>query len=158
MLKKFCAWRAMGWEITQKDTHEAFEHRGPMFAESASTAVAQGETQGAASPKPKSGRARSEPKFPSPPKEIDLTTQILQDTSEGKTTNFILQERQEWKKKEALDVARGMQGAALTSSEAQEEPELEAKRLERIQQAFEHIKQEENERAKTGGVAPMMSV
>ena len=135
-----------------------------MFAESASTAVAQGETQGAASPKPKSqtkrktGRARSEPKFPSPPKEIDLTTQILQETSEGKTTNFILQERQERKKKEALDVARGIQGAALTPGEAQEELELEAKWLERIQQAVEHIKQEENERSKTGGVAPMMSV
>ena len=51
-----------------------------------------------------------------------------------------------------------MQGAALTPGEAQEELELEAKRLERIQQAVEHIKQEENEPAKTGGVAPMMSV
>ena len=47
MLRKFCAWRAMSWEITQEDTYAAFERRGPQFAESAPTAVVQGETQDA---------------------------------------------------------------------------------------------------------------
>ena len=81
------------------------------------------------------------------------------ETGEEKASpNLILQERQERKKKESLEVARGMQVASLSKEEAQDLGELEAKRLERLQQSVEWIKQNDEERAKSGGVAPMMSV
>ena len=51
-----------------------------------------------------------------------------------------------------------MQGASLSKEEAQDLVELEAKRLERLQQSIEWIKQNDEERAKSGGAAPMMSV
>ena len=74
------------------------------------------------------------------------------------STNFILQERQERKKREALEMTRGMQTASMSEEEIQDSIELEAKRLERLQQSVEWIKQTDEERAKSGGVAPMLSV
>ena len=79
---------------------------------------------------------KTEPKFPSPTKVvIDLGTQVLSEAGEEKASaNFILQERQERKKKVALEVARDMQVASLSNEEAQYLVELEVKRLERLQQ------------------------
>ena len=59
-----------------------------------------------------------------------------------------------------------MQGISLTEKDLTEDEikrrqdlaELETRRLERRQQSIEWIKQNEEERAKSGGVAPMMSV
>ena len=85
--------------------------------------------------------------------------QIMQEAQEGTATNYILRDRKIRKQKEALEVARAkQQPAPLTQSQAKEQLENEAKRLERLQQAVETVKQTENERAKTGGVAPHMSV
>ena len=136
------------------------------MAKSANAAAVQGDTPGAASSvrsSPTKGhqttaRAKSEPKFPSPAKVvIDVgSAEIPED--EKAATSFILKERQQRKKKEALQVARGMQVASLSNEEAQNLVELEAKRLERLQQSVEWIKQDQEERAKLGGVAPMMSV
>ena len=51
-----------------------------------------------------------------------------------------------------------MQSTSLIEKEAQDLVELETKRRERMQQSIEWIKQNEEERAKSGGVTPMMSV
>ena len=51
-----------------------------------------------------------------------------------------------------------MQTASMSKEEVQDFVELEAKRLERLQQSVEWIKQDDEERAKSGGVAPLMSV
>ena len=135
----------------------ALESRGQPVPGTVS-AVSQGTAQGAASPHRKPERAKSEPRL-SPPKEVDITMQIMQEAQEGTATNYVLRDRKIRKQKEALEVARvKQQPAPLTQSQAQEELENEAKRLERLQQAVETVKQTENERAKTGGLAPHMSV
>ena len=157
MLRQFVTWRAMSSEWRTQDYQMALESRGQPVLGTVS-AVSQGTAQGAASPQHKPERAKSEPQL-SPPKEIDLSTQIMQEVQEGTATNYFLQDRKARKQREALEVARTkQQPVPLTTSQAQEELENEAKRLERFQQAVETIKQTEHERAKSGGVAPHMSV
>ena len=76
MLRRFLSWRALSKEWTAEDFQLALESRGQQVKGTAS-AVSQGIAQGAASPQRKPERAKSEPRL-SPPKEIDLTTQIMQ--------------------------------------------------------------------------------
>ena len=157
----------MSTEITEEDFRDAYDQRAPRFLAKSATAAAQGATSSAASSvrgspskwrQSAAKRTQSEPKFPSPTKVVvDLgKAEIAED--EKPAPSFILQERQLRKKKEAQEVARGMQSTSLTEKEAQDLVELETKRLERMQQSIEWIKQNEEERAKSGGVAPMMSV
>ena len=88
-----------------------------------------------------------------------MTLQVLQEAAgENTSNNFILQERQERKKREALEMTKGMQTASMSEKEIQDSIELEAKRLETLQRSVEWIKQNDEERAKSGGVAPLLSV
>ena len=64
--------------------------------------------------------------------------QCLQEFQDGKSTNYILRDRKARKQKEALEVAQSMQQPpSLTPQQAQEELELQAQRVERMQQAIE---------------------
>ena len=103
-------------------------------------------------------RAKSEPKWPSPTRIVVDLGKVEAEEEDKPAPSFILQERQIRKRKEAQEAARGMQSTSLTEKEVQDLAELETKRLERRQQSIEWIKQNEEDRAKSGGVAPRMSV
>ena len=128
LLKKFATWRSYSMEITSDNFERA--------------AVARDSNK--PSPpvielSPVRERAKSEPRNTgSPVKEIDVTMQCLQEFQDGKSTNYILRDRKARKQKEALEVAQSMQQPpSLTPQQAQEELELQAQRVERMQQAIE---------------------
>ena len=169
LLQKFVAWRTMSTEVTSEDVQLAVGSRmqRPLARSKPVSAVAPGSAQVAASSVHSSpgkwrrggagNRAKSSP--PGSPSKSD-------DKEETKETNFILQERFIRKRKEAQDARAQLPRTQLTAKDLTEDElqrrqaiaELETLHLERKQEAEDWLKRKEEERARSGGIAPMMSV
>ena len=143
LLRKFLLWRSMSVQYSAEHFAAASAARGyPVSA----GAVAAERTA------PARERANSVPaNAGSPAKDVDLTSQCLQEVQDGTATNYILKERQARKKREALEVAMSkQQPTPLTEQEAKNELENEARRVESLQMTEQILRQNDQ--------APHMSV